>query len=77
MATAMAMLLLASSNIGSDSTETMASAAAQRFQMTKTRQKLHKKICEIVWVRLILGTIWQVSERQRMQSPETEIMPIC
>ena len=42
--------------------------------MTKTRQKLHKKIFEIVWVRLILGTIWQVSERQRMQSPETEIM---
>ena len=57
MATAMAMLLLASSNIGSDSTETMASAAAQRFQMTKTRQKLHKKICEIVWVRLMLATI--------------------
>ena len=57
MATAMARLLLASSNIGSDSTETMASAAAQRFQMTKTRQKLHKFFCEIVWVRLMLATI--------------------
>jgi hypothetical protein len=54
MATAMAMLLLASSNIGSDSTETMASAAAQRFQMTKTRQKLHKKNCEIDWSYLCL-----------------------
>ena len=28
----------------------------QRFQMTKTRQKLHKKICEIVWVRFMLAT---------------------
>ena len=45
--------------------------------MTKTRQKLHKKICEIVWVRLMLATIWQVSEMQRMQSQETEIMQIC
>ena len=34
-----------------------AAAATQRFQMTKTRQKLHKKICEIVWVRFILATI--------------------
>ena len=51
--------------------------AAQRFQMTKTRQKLHKKICEIAWVRLMLATIWQVSEMQRMQSSETEIMQIC
>ena len=31
--------------------------AAQRFQMTKTRQKLHLKICEIAWVRLMLATI--------------------
>ena len=44
-----------------------ASDDAQRFQMTKTRQKLHKKICEVVWVRLILATILQVSEMQCMQ----------
>ena len=34
-----------------------ASDDAQRFKMTKTRQKLYKKICEIVWVRLVLATI--------------------
>ena len=45
--------------------------------MTKTRQKLHKKIREIVWVRLMLVAIWQVSEMQCMQSQETEIMQIC
>ena len=47
--------------------------AAQRFQMTKTRQKLHKKICEIV----CLQQFDKVSEMQCMQSPETEIMQIC
>jgi len=31
--------------------------ASQRFQMTKTRQKLNKTICEIVWVRLMLATV--------------------
>jgi hypothetical protein len=32
-------------------------SSAQRFLRTKTRQKLHKKICEIVLVRLMLVTI--------------------
>ena len=48
---------------------------ARSFKWQKTRQKLHKKICEIVWVTLMLATIWQVSEMQCMQSPET--MQIC
>ena len=28
--------------------------ASQRFQITKTRQKLHEKICEIEWSHLCL-----------------------
>ena len=55
----------------------MGPCMAQRFQMTKNRRKIQKKICEIVWVILMLATIWQVSEIQRMQSPEAENMQIC
>ena len=63
--------------VGNQSHQLPIPVGTQRFQMTKTCQKLHMKICKIVWVRLMLATIWQVSEMQCMQSPETEIMQIC
>jgi hypothetical protein len=39
--------------------KTIAKTTTPRFQMTKTRQKLDKTICEIVWVKLMLATTWQ------------------
>ena len=48
--------------------------ASQRFQITKTRQKILKKICEIDWSNLCLQQFGKFSNMQRMQSPETEIM---
>ena len=51
---------------------------AQRFQITKIRQKVHKNFFEIEWSYLpILTKNWQISNNLRMQSPETEIMQIC
>ena len=49
----------------------------QRFQITKTRQKLFEKIFWNWMVTFVLATIWQLLKMQCVQSPETEIMQIC
>ena len=52
-------------------------SAAHRFQITKTRQQLHKKNLWNWLVILMIVTIRQFLNMQRMQSPETEMMHIC